>query len=352
MVNTEIRSIIFFAAEDEEALYCQQKHEQELTVAQIMNSLLENSDLNWRRWSLPGPQIWASSLCILTAVGPSSLSKLPLGDTTHRELATGLGRAWGMWLTGGAHGPAGENLWVRCSQWLGGGLLDPGSDAVSRIWILLKPSEGLICLSPNLVASYAAGKPGAHRRRHRLRTSLLDWSWAILVEVRWYGQTVSLIHFLCPNSHFLLQCGARTSPLKTWPFTKALSYMGQWLRVFPGTPCPRVAGARWHVTAVSADRFKVCMPAAKHMDGWDSSWIQSGTGSHSSDQSTFVHRDYKQIIVGDKHEGVLFCHDVTVTLPLPFWISTVPQGLSDVTVNSGPLSQLPVNRFIQYLGRL
>ena len=46
MVNTEIRSIIFFAAEDEEALYCQQKREQELTVAQIMNSLLENSDLN------------------------------------------------------------------------------------------------------------------------------------------------------------------------------------------------------------------------------------------------------------------------------------------------------------------
>ena len=45
MVNTEIRLIIFFAAEDGEALYCQQKQYWELTVAQIMNSLLQNSDL-------------------------------------------------------------------------------------------------------------------------------------------------------------------------------------------------------------------------------------------------------------------------------------------------------------------
>ena len=48
MVNTEIRLIIFFAAKDEEALYSQQKEDQELTVAHIMNSLLPNSDLNWR----------------------------------------------------------------------------------------------------------------------------------------------------------------------------------------------------------------------------------------------------------------------------------------------------------------
>ena len=38
--------IIFFAAEDGKALYSQQKQDQELTVAQIMNSLLPNSDLN------------------------------------------------------------------------------------------------------------------------------------------------------------------------------------------------------------------------------------------------------------------------------------------------------------------
>ena len=46
LVTTEIRLIIFFAAKDEEALYSQQKQDQELTVAQIMNSLLPNSDLN------------------------------------------------------------------------------------------------------------------------------------------------------------------------------------------------------------------------------------------------------------------------------------------------------------------
>ena len=46
MVNTEIRLIIFFAAKDGEALYSQQKQDQELTVAQTRNSLLPNSDLN------------------------------------------------------------------------------------------------------------------------------------------------------------------------------------------------------------------------------------------------------------------------------------------------------------------
>ena len=46
MVNTEIRLIIFFAAKAGEALYSQQKQDWELTVAQIMNSLLPNSDLN------------------------------------------------------------------------------------------------------------------------------------------------------------------------------------------------------------------------------------------------------------------------------------------------------------------
>ena len=40
MVNTEIRLIIFSAAKDGEALYSQQKEVWELTVAQIMNSLL------------------------------------------------------------------------------------------------------------------------------------------------------------------------------------------------------------------------------------------------------------------------------------------------------------------------
>ena len=44
-----LRLIIFFAAEDGEALYSQQKQDQELTVAQIMNSLLTNSDLSWKK---------------------------------------------------------------------------------------------------------------------------------------------------------------------------------------------------------------------------------------------------------------------------------------------------------------
>ena len=49
MVNTEMRLIIFFAAEDGEALYSQQKQDQELTVAQIINSLLQNSDLKLKK---------------------------------------------------------------------------------------------------------------------------------------------------------------------------------------------------------------------------------------------------------------------------------------------------------------
>ena len=46
MVNTKIRLIISFAAKDGEALYSQQKQDREQTVAQIINSLLPNSDLD------------------------------------------------------------------------------------------------------------------------------------------------------------------------------------------------------------------------------------------------------------------------------------------------------------------
>ena len=49
MVNTKIRLMVFFAAQDGEALYSQQKKKKkdwELTMAQIMNSLLQNSDLS------------------------------------------------------------------------------------------------------------------------------------------------------------------------------------------------------------------------------------------------------------------------------------------------------------------
>ena len=46
MVSTKIRFIIFFAARDEEALYNQQKQNLELTMAEIMSSLVQNSGLN------------------------------------------------------------------------------------------------------------------------------------------------------------------------------------------------------------------------------------------------------------------------------------------------------------------
>ena len=46
---TKISLIIYFAAKDGEALYSQQKQDQELIVAQVMDSLLANSDLNWRK---------------------------------------------------------------------------------------------------------------------------------------------------------------------------------------------------------------------------------------------------------------------------------------------------------------
>ena len=49
IVNTEIWLIIFFAAKDGEAPYSQQIQNQELTVAQIMNSLLPNSDLKLKK---------------------------------------------------------------------------------------------------------------------------------------------------------------------------------------------------------------------------------------------------------------------------------------------------------------
>ena len=49
MVNTEIRLIIFFAAKYGEALYSQQKQDQEMTVAHIMNTLLANSDVDRRK---------------------------------------------------------------------------------------------------------------------------------------------------------------------------------------------------------------------------------------------------------------------------------------------------------------
>ena len=46
VINNEIILIIFFVAKDGETLYSQQKQDWKQSVAQIMNSLLPNSDLN------------------------------------------------------------------------------------------------------------------------------------------------------------------------------------------------------------------------------------------------------------------------------------------------------------------
>ena len=48
-LNNEIRLIIFFAAEEREALYSQQKQDRELTMAQIMNSLLKKFRLKLKK---------------------------------------------------------------------------------------------------------------------------------------------------------------------------------------------------------------------------------------------------------------------------------------------------------------
>ena len=45
MVNTKIRLIVLLAAKDGETLYSQQKQDLELSLAQIISSLLQNSGL-------------------------------------------------------------------------------------------------------------------------------------------------------------------------------------------------------------------------------------------------------------------------------------------------------------------
>ena len=49
MVNTEIRLILFFAAKDGEALFSQQKRRSGADYGSDHGSLLQNSDLNWRK---------------------------------------------------------------------------------------------------------------------------------------------------------------------------------------------------------------------------------------------------------------------------------------------------------------
>ena len=53
MVNTKIKLIAFFVVKNEEAVQSQQKQDLELTVAKIINSLLQNSDLNESKQGKP-----------------------------------------------------------------------------------------------------------------------------------------------------------------------------------------------------------------------------------------------------------------------------------------------------------
>ena len=53
MVKTEIKLVIFFRAEDGEAVYSQQKQDLDLTVAQIISFSLQNSGLNQRKRGKP-----------------------------------------------------------------------------------------------------------------------------------------------------------------------------------------------------------------------------------------------------------------------------------------------------------
>ena len=62
MVNSKIRLIMFFIARDGEALYNQQKQDRELTVAQVVNSLLQNSTKDWRMTWKEFTRQWSSTL--------------------------------------------------------------------------------------------------------------------------------------------------------------------------------------------------------------------------------------------------------------------------------------------------
>ena len=92
IVSTEIRLVIFFAAEDGKALYNQQKQDEKLTVALIMNSLLQNSGLNWRKYGKPllfGHSVQCSSvaqLCLTFVTPLTSACQASLSITNSQSL--------------------------------------------------------------------------------------------------------------------------------------------------------------------------------------------------------------------------------------------------------------------------
>ena len=84
MVDTEIRLITFFAAKDGEALYSQQKQDQELTAAQTMNSLLPKVEKTTRPFRYDLNQIPYD----YSVEGRNRFKGLDLTDTVPDELCT------------------------------------------------------------------------------------------------------------------------------------------------------------------------------------------------------------------------------------------------------------------------
>ena len=82
MVNTAIRLIIFFRAEDGETLYSQQN--QDLELAQIISSSLQKSGLNWRSFRQDLNQIPYDYTVGLTNYG--LIKGLDLVDSVPEEL--------------------------------------------------------------------------------------------------------------------------------------------------------------------------------------------------------------------------------------------------------------------------
>ena len=94
MVNTKIRLIIFFADKDGEALYSQQKQDQDLTVTLIMNSF-PRSELNSLSCVQLSATTWAVAHQAPQSMGFSrqeywnGLPCPPLGDLPDPEIEPG-----------------------------------------------------------------------------------------------------------------------------------------------------------------------------------------------------------------------------------------------------------------------
>ena len=104
MVNIKIKLTLFFAAEDGETLYSQQKQDQDLTVDKIMNSLLQNSGLkkvgkttrpfrydlnqNCYNYTVEGTSLVAQMVKHLSTMWETQVRSLGWEDPLEKEMAT------------------------------------------------------------------------------------------------------------------------------------------------------------------------------------------------------------------------------------------------------------------------